>query len=210
LYVQNIDFVVHVDGVGLCLWTAATSGPIHHSPDNACMSGATVEWYWQEKTEELGEKLVLVPIRWSQIPYGRTRGEPGTPRCEASDQPPGMARQYGTALEQWLRFMQTWVRKFLVFELGRFLHAGLLRTRRLVRTTSFRRHCTFVRQIAYRTAVEDTITEISYLLKPSSVPDDAEVCRHPTALPSKSVYDGYLPRSETCHMYKWRLTKFNS
>jgi hypothetical protein len=71
-----------------------------------------------------------------------------------------------------------------------------------VRTTSFRTHCTFVCQIAYRTAVEDTITEISYLLKPSSVPDDAEVCRHPTALPPKSVYDGYLPRSETCHMYK--------
>jgi hypothetical protein len=34
------------DGMELCLWTAATNGPIVHSIDEY---GATVEWYWQEK-----------------------------------------------------------------------------------------------------------------------------------------------------------------
>jgi hypothetical protein len=34
---------------------------------------ATVEWYWQGKTEELGEKPVPVPLCPPQIPYGLTR-----------------------------------------------------------------------------------------------------------------------------------------
>jgi hypothetical protein len=33
---------------------------------------ATVEWYWQEKTEELGEKPVPVPLCPPQIPHGLT------------------------------------------------------------------------------------------------------------------------------------------
>jgi hypothetical protein len=34
---------------------------------------ATVEWYWQGKTEELVEKPVPVPLFPPQIPYGLTR-----------------------------------------------------------------------------------------------------------------------------------------
>jgi hypothetical protein len=34
---------------------------------------ATVEWYWQEKTEELGEKPVPVPICPPQIPHALNR-----------------------------------------------------------------------------------------------------------------------------------------
>jgi hypothetical protein len=34
---------------------------------------ATVEWYWQEKTEELGEKPVPVPLCPPQTPHGLTR-----------------------------------------------------------------------------------------------------------------------------------------
>jgi hypothetical protein len=34
---------------------------------------ATVEWYWQVKTEELGEKPVPVPLCPPQIPHGLTR-----------------------------------------------------------------------------------------------------------------------------------------
>jgi hypothetical protein len=34
---------------------------------------ATVEWYWQGKTEELGEKPVPVPLCPPQVPHGLTR-----------------------------------------------------------------------------------------------------------------------------------------
>jgi hypothetical protein len=34
---------------------------------------ATVEWYWQGKTEELGEKPVPVPLCPQQIPHGLTQ-----------------------------------------------------------------------------------------------------------------------------------------
>jgi len=46
------------DGVRLCLWTAATNGPTVHPPGDMWVWRAMVEWYWQEKTEELGEKPV--------------------------------------------------------------------------------------------------------------------------------------------------------
>jgi hypothetical protein len=45
---------VHVDGVTRCLWTAAINGPIH-SPDIWVWT-ATVEWYWQGKTERTQRK----------------------------------------------------------------------------------------------------------------------------------------------------------
>jgi hypothetical protein len=35
--------------------------------------GALMEWYWQGKTEELGEKPVPVPLCPPQIPHGLTR-----------------------------------------------------------------------------------------------------------------------------------------
>jgi hypothetical protein len=36
-------------------------------------NGATMEWNWQGKTEELGEKPVAVPLCPPQIPHGLTR-----------------------------------------------------------------------------------------------------------------------------------------
>jgi hypothetical protein len=36
-------------------------------------NGAPVEWNWQGKTEELGEKPVPVPLCPPQIPYGLTQ-----------------------------------------------------------------------------------------------------------------------------------------
>jgi hypothetical protein len=48
--------VVHVDGVRLCLWTAASNGPIFHPSDDTWICKAMVEWYWQGKPEELRER----------------------------------------------------------------------------------------------------------------------------------------------------------
>jgi hypothetical protein len=46
----SFQYVVHVDGVRLCLWTAATNGPLVHPPDNVWVWRGKVEWYWQGKT----------------------------------------------------------------------------------------------------------------------------------------------------------------
>lgn len=48
--------VADVNGVRQCLWTAGTDGPIVHPPNDMRVCRATVEWYWQEKTEEIGRK----------------------------------------------------------------------------------------------------------------------------------------------------------
>jgi hypothetical protein len=63
-------FVVHVDGVRRCLWTATTNEPTAHPPADNWVWTATVEWYWQVKTEELGEKPVPVPTGQPQTPHG--------------------------------------------------------------------------------------------------------------------------------------------
>jgi hypothetical protein len=47
--------------------------------------GAMVELYWQEKTEELGEKPTPVPLCPPQIPMDRPGREAGPPLREASD-----------------------------------------------------------------------------------------------------------------------------
>jgi hypothetical protein len=44
---------VHVDGVRICLWTAATIGPTVCSLGDIRVWRATVERYWQSKTDEL-------------------------------------------------------------------------------------------------------------------------------------------------------------
>jgi hypothetical protein len=62
----------HVEGERLFLWTATTNGPIVHRPGNVWEWRATVEWYWQGKAEELGEKPVPVPLCPPQISQ-RTR-----------------------------------------------------------------------------------------------------------------------------------------
>jgi hypothetical protein len=53
--------------------TAATNGHIVHLPDDIWVCRTTVEWYRQGKPEELGEKLVSVPLCPPQIPHGLTR-----------------------------------------------------------------------------------------------------------------------------------------
>jgi hypothetical protein len=45
----------------------------------------TVEWYWQGKTEELGEKPVPVPLCPLQNPLDWPGREPRSPRWEAGD-----------------------------------------------------------------------------------------------------------------------------
>jgi hypothetical protein len=52
-----------------CLLTLA----ILRIPQMIWVWRATVEWYWQGKTEELGEKPVPVPLCPPQIPHGLTR-----------------------------------------------------------------------------------------------------------------------------------------
>jgi hypothetical protein len=57
--------------VRLCLWTAVV-----HSLGDICVWWATFEWYWQRKTEELGEKPVPVPLRpqiWYRLTRSRTQ-----------------------------------------------------------------------------------------------------------------------------------------
>jgi hypothetical protein len=61
--------VVNADGVWLCLWTAATNGPIAHPRDDIWVFRVTVEWYWQGKIEELWENLVPVPLCPLQISH---------------------------------------------------------------------------------------------------------------------------------------------
>jgi hypothetical protein len=62
-------------------------GLIIHPPGDIWVRRAKVEWYWQGKTEELGEKPVLVPLCPPQIPHGPTTPwhEPMPRWWEASD-----------------------------------------------------------------------------------------------------------------------------
>jgi hypothetical protein len=69
---QCTDIVdVRVDGVRLCLWTAATNGPVVHGLDNMSMEnhGGMI---LTGKSEELEEKPVPVPRCSPQIPRGLT------------------------------------------------------------------------------------------------------------------------------------------
>jgi hypothetical protein len=72
MWIQHSN-VVRVNGVRLCLWTAAADGPFVHpqviymnmeSHDAIILTG---------KTEELGEKPVQFPLCPPQIPLGLTR-----------------------------------------------------------------------------------------------------------------------------------------
>jgi hypothetical protein len=58
ILISNVVAVVHGDGLRLYLQTAASNGPIYHSPDYTWVWGATVEWYWQGNTEELRKNPV--------------------------------------------------------------------------------------------------------------------------------------------------------
>jgi hypothetical protein len=72
--------VVHVDKMRLCLRTAATNGRIVHPPGNAWVWTAPVEWYWQGKTEEIGEKPVPVPLCSPQIPHRMNHKQTRAPK----------------------------------------------------------------------------------------------------------------------------------
>jgi hypothetical protein len=71
LVVQPFVFFYCCGGVRLCLCgTDAANWPFVHPQMIMSEYWATVEWYWQEKTEGLEEKPVPVPLCPSQIPYG--------------------------------------------------------------------------------------------------------------------------------------------
>jgi hypothetical protein len=57
----------------LWLWTAASNGPIVNPPNDTYVLRATVGWYWQNRTNELGEKRVSAPLCPPLIPHGLTR-----------------------------------------------------------------------------------------------------------------------------------------
>jgi hypothetical protein len=69
----GLNRVLHVDGERLCLWTAATHGPVVYLSGEVSEYGTSVEWYWQWKTEGLREKPVPLPLCQPQIPRGLTR-----------------------------------------------------------------------------------------------------------------------------------------
>jgi hypothetical protein len=72
--VPSNTVVAHVYGVRIRLWTAATNGPIIDTLDDIWIWKATVEWYWQGKTKELGVKPVPVQLCPTQIPQELTWG----------------------------------------------------------------------------------------------------------------------------------------
>jgi hypothetical protein len=89
-------------GVGQTQAWMPTYVSILRTPQMIWVLRATVEWYWQEKTEELGEKPVPVPLCPPKIPYGLTRGvNPGL----SGDRPATNDLCHGTA--QTYTYIQT-------------------------------------------------------------------------------------------------------
>jgi hypothetical protein len=69
----KVVVVVHVIGVSLYLWTAATNWAAVHSLHDIWVWGAMVDWYWQWNTKETWEKPVAVPLCLPQIPHRLTQ-----------------------------------------------------------------------------------------------------------------------------------------
>jgi hypothetical protein len=79
--VFNVCVVVHVDGVRLCLWTAATNGYIVHTPDDIWIWSATVEWYWQGENRRAQIKTYPSAILSTRnSTWARTRASSGRGR----------------------------------------------------------------------------------------------------------------------------------
>jgi hypothetical protein len=73
LLFKSMESLVQVYGMRLCLWTAATSGSVVHPAGDIWVWRATMEWYWQGKTEELRESPVPMPLCSLQVLNGETR-----------------------------------------------------------------------------------------------------------------------------------------
>jgi hypothetical protein len=71
-YVRGIFFPLKVGWVYTQTWMP-TYVSLLRIPQMIWVWRATVEWYWQGKTEELGEKPVPVPFCPQHIPHGLTR-----------------------------------------------------------------------------------------------------------------------------------------
>jgi hypothetical protein len=56
--IEVVCLVVHVDGVRLCLWTAATNGPTVHLPGDIWSCRVTVEWYRLGRTLDSSTRAV--------------------------------------------------------------------------------------------------------------------------------------------------------
>jgi hypothetical protein len=86
--------VVHVDGVRLCLWAAATKRLLVHPPHDiwVCSPSAII---LNEETKKLGEKPVPVPLSPPQIPHGLTRAQTQAPTSLPLWQ----------GMNKWLRFL---------------------------------------------------------------------------------------------------------
>jgi hypothetical protein len=84
-HIPCIVVVVLVDVVRLRLWTAATNRPVVHPPDNIWQWSLTVEWHWQEKTENSGKNLPQCQFVNHKSHMNWPGREAGPPRKEAGD-----------------------------------------------------------------------------------------------------------------------------
>jgi hypothetical protein len=82
----NLLFHVHVDGVRLCLWTAATNGfSVLPQLIYVCVESNGEMILTEENLVSRRKTSIPLPLRSSQIPHGKTGCETGSPRWEAGD-----------------------------------------------------------------------------------------------------------------------------
>jgi hypothetical protein len=79
------EWVWSIGGMILIGENRSTGRETLYSVGGRCVNeyGALVEWYWQGKTEFLGEKSVPVPLYSAQIPHLVSGIEPRLPCGEA-------------------------------------------------------------------------------------------------------------------------------
>jgi hypothetical protein len=142
--------VVHVKRVRLCLWTAVTNKPIVHPPGGIWVWRTKLEWYWQGKTEYLGEKPVPEPLCPPQIPHGlkqaRTRASEVRGRRITAR---AMARPFTTTQNKWQNYP----------DFQNFRNHSVYN---LTRISSIHSYC-------------NCLYRIIYISKPSTVPRDLNI-----------------------------------